>query len=1033
VRRLAICWLVAFILSGCNRPNGVGFVENEPDPSAIAESTSAPPSKGGVRSTDAEQKGVIQQLAQLVSEGKSEEARVFLKPHLIDQPDNFEFVFWAARIEESSGRFDVAVSLLSDIPEQDPKFGLIALGQTADLLVRLERFDEAIDRYERIVAAAPEIAIAHRQLGSLYNRLGRRQWAIPHLQMLLRLGDITQEELASLLSQRDAATTQPSRHAGLGDLKLTRQWLGPAAQARDLAAQHDSRESLRLLKQVFGEKTDSSTQPIQQQPTRDLSSIALLGRVSAELQDPEGIALWCSLVDEQQEQFAEHWFALGSLILHDGGAEETESAFAMLCQCVLLDPTDWVAYGLLQNRMNQLGETDHELKLRDRATWLKRSILASNEISERGIESTDAVIRLTESLRQLGRPLEANAWQIIAAGQQVALGRLSKNDPILTALQQRHQTLVASDESFASSNEVLCGLELPSDHEQIHDELLGRIRQKYSNRGGQESDPPKSRSEGESSPVIRWITREQQVGMDFRYCNADPVRDRDFQLYEQFGGGVAAMDYDRDGSVDLYFVQSAGKPLQSQGVHPNQLFSQRQGRFEDVTRVAGVGDCGYGLGVAIGDVNQDGFDDMLVGNFGHNQLYINQGDGTFVEPSLGEVWDATQWTSSIAIADLDNDGLPDIYEANYIDDESVFDRLPVGPNGRLTDFPGPENFKPAADRLLIQSADGQWSNQDLSIDSESAPSLGILIANLDQRARGNEIFVANDMRPNHLWEWREEGWRDAAKLKGCAYSARGGSGASMGIAAADFDNNGHLDLHVTNFYNEPVHLYMQNDQGAFVDAVVPAGLYGDSMPVLGFGTVAADIDNDGDADIVTVNGHIEDLRFRSAPFQMQPQLFLNHHARFQRHPFADDSGNDDFFNLASVGRGLIKTDWNHDGRLDLVATHLDRPANLVENVTESSAHWVQFELVGTRGERSAVGAIVTVETKSGNTQHWLTSGGGYSCHDERIIHAGLGMADRIESVHVRWPSGKQQQFNIQRIDCRMLLIEGQKKAHVTSP
>ncbi|TWT87967.1 FG-GAP-like repeat-containing protein [Neorhodopirellula pilleata] len=975
----------------------------------------------------------LQRLASLVTAGKLDEARDYLRPQLIDQPNNYELLFWAARIEDADGRTDGAVEILKEIPEHDPRLGLIAIGHSADLLTKLGRFDEAIDRYERIVEAEPQMAVAHRQLAFLYNRLGNRQSAIQHLQVLLRLGDITEQELASLLCLRDASYTQPLSTTDLAALDRNAQSIGLLGRARELATGNDLRAAYRLLRQEIVERINASATKAESPVILDPATIALLGRLVVELQDPEGIAFWCSLVEDHQERFAEHWFALGMWSFVVGGNENPQATAAMLGQCLLLDPTDWVAHGLLQNVMNQLKESKREQSFQDRATWIKRSILASNEISEKGILSTDAIVRLSESLVQLDRPLEANAWQMIAISSRIEANQSQETVEAVNDLKTTHQNLVALDKGFAQPSEILCGMPMPSDLSRIRDDILTKIKQKHDVNEiniRQSSDPARRQQSVESG---KWRMRQEEVGLHFRYRNSEPVRDLDFQLYEQFGGGVGVLDYDRDGSIDLYFAQSAGAPLENSGVFPNQFFAQIQGRFADVTMSSGVGDRGYGLGVAVGDINQDGFDDILVANFGRNVLFINQGDGTFIEPALAKVWEAKFWTSSMAVADLDGDGLPDVFEVNYIDDERVHERPTTGPNGRLSYFPGPEDFRPAKDRLLIQSDDGKWIESNLSDESASAPGLGILVGNVDSRTNHNEIFIANDTRPNSFWQFQDGTWKDLAKLKGCAYSARGGSGASMGIAAADFDNNGQLDLHVTNFLNEPVHLYMQDDQGVFVDKVVPGGLYGDSMGVLGFGTVAADTDNDGDADLVTLNGHIEDLRFRNAPFRMRPQFFLNQDGRFRLADVNNSFSSDHFFNQESVGRGLVKTDWNRDGRIDLIATHLDQPANLIENETDSLGHWIQLEFVGTHSERSAIGTIVAIETSIGESKQWLTSGGGYSCSDERIIHVGLGEVNRIDSVNVQWPSGSRQSFNIARINCRVMLIEGEAQPYVLSP
>jgi len=532
---------------------------------------------------------------------------------------------------------------------------------------------------------------------------------------------------------------------------------------------------------------------------------------------------------------------------------------------------------------------------------------------------------------------------------------------------------------------------------------------------------------------VRMRDRASEVGLQFQYDNAAPRKLRDFLIYEQFGGGVAVLDYDLDGNVDLYLGQAAGVPLKSIGEQPNCLFRQMDGLFTLVTNEARADDRGYSLGVSAGDLNQDGFEDMVVCNFGANTRLINQGDGTFKFVPLDEAWQHPVWTSAVAIGDVNNDNLPDVIEVNYLDDPAVFDMPPLNEQGRRLPNRGPESYHPALDRVLLQQPDSHWKSHWLATSEDDAsPGLGIVLANID-RSDGNEFFIANDMRPNQLWQadasqsLQEPAWRDVAKVLGCAYSAQGGSGASMGIAAADFDINGELDFHVTNFYNEAVHLYLQDRQRTFTDAVIPSGMYGDSMPVLGFGTTAFDMDNDGAMDIAVLNGHIEDLKFKDAPFKMLAQLFRQRLGRFSlvssESLAKEDSGN--YFTQPNLGRGLVRLDWNRDGNVDLVATHLDRPASLLENQTKSSHRWLQIELAGTVCERRAVGAIVTVKTDRGVWTDWMTSGDGYSCRQEPCLFFGLGDSTEVKQITVRWPDASEETFGPVSLGQRVLLTQHQ--------
>lgn len=1011
-------------IAACSKTEPITDDRVKPSPRIRGETPSVFSKQAAVISVSPEPLHV--QIPQLIKVEAYDNARAQLRNLLVADPQNWEAQYWWARVEEADGRLESAVALASEIPVEDPQFGLMSLGMAADLLIRMERYDEGLQRYLQIAKAAPSVALVRRQLASLLNRLGRRQEAIEHLRVLCRLGDITQTELASMLSRQDASITAGAQTGKSLQAQDASDWFGSAAIARDLISRGDPTAALQVLRQACSlepqARAESHSRGNRLNPTVSPAAVALLGRVAVDLGDDDSLNHWAKLVDSDQRSQADHWYALGVLAIRDGFPPETSAGF--LIEAVWQDPTDWVAYGLLENLMNQLGNEQAERSFHHCVLMIKRSIIAANQISEVPADSEDVFERLALSLEQLQRPLEANAWRTLAAYH------LSDKRKSLEQLQKRYLELAGSKAAFASSDFVLGSLKRDPNIQQHRGDLLKTLRTSRSQLDsvksafGQPIQDNATRQSDSPDVALRWHRAAKSSGIDFRYHNAAQPKMQDFQIYEQFGGGVAALDYDRNGAIDFYFAQSAGTPLQNNGGLPNRLFAQRSQQYSDVTLSAEVDDRGYGLGVAVGDLNQDGFDDLIVCNFGPNTVLINQGDGTFQKVSLGDRWDAESWTCSIAVADIDGDQLPDVVEVNYLDDPNVFEVPALDSGGRYLTFLGPESYRPAIDRILYQQFDQTWVAEELTGAEDAEPGLGVVVADFDGEP-GNEIFVANDMRPNQFWQREKEEMVDVAKLQGCAYSGRGGSSASMGIASGDFDGNGKLDLHVTNFYNEPVHLYLQQENHSFVDAVVPANLETESTPVLGFGTAAIDFENDGDLDLAVVNGHIEDLRFRNAPFKMKSQLFSQRDRRFEQRGVSDSDEGEDYFSTPVLGRGLIRTDWNRDGRVDLLATHLDCPAELLENQTQSSGNWLQLQLVGVDCERNAIGASVTVQTELGKKVEWLESGCGYSCSDERVLFFGLGDSRSIQAVSVRWPDGSVQELAACPLNQRALLVQGQ--------
>ncbi len=486
-------------------------------------------------------------------------------------------------------------------------------------------------------------------------------------------------------------------------------------------------------------------------------------------------------------------------------------------------------------------------------------------------------------------------------------------------------------------------------------------------------------------------------------------------------------------------VRAPGEPPAGRGTRPNQLARNLDSSVQNVTEPAGCDDRAYTCGITSGDWNQDGLPDLLIGNIQQNSLMINQGDGTFRLQDGDAMWGEAKYTTGLAIADVSGDDLPDIIEINYLDDPRIYDPIQYKPDGTPVVLPGPLHFQPAVDRLFVSLGDGSMrgelfggtpSIREVGPGEGTAPSatgLGVLVTSLDG-AVGNEVFVANDLMANHLWQrmpGRDDlAWQDLAVVRGVAYGAGGMPLACMGIAAADFDENGRLDLHITNFADQWSNQYMQNEGGVFVDLTLPLGLDRDSLKMLGFGTQAMDYDNNSTVDLVVGNGHVEDFTAKGTAFEMPTQVFAWQHGRFEA---MSVSGDPDYWNSGHLSRALARCDWNNDGLLDFVVTDLKEPVALLENRTQTPHHWLQLELVGTRCERDAIGAIVKVTTAGRTMTGVVQTGDGYMCKNQSILAFGLGDRDTVEQLTVQWPDGGQQTITGLKADQRWLIVQGQEQ------
>jgi hypothetical protein len=477
------------------------------------------------------------------------------------------------------------------------------------------------------------------------------------------------------------------------------------------------------------------------------------------------------------------------------------------------------------------------------------------------------------------------------------------------------------------------------------------------------------------------------------------------------GAGCAFLDYDGDGLLDVYLIHSGGPKGKA-----NQLFHQeKDGTFRDVSAGSGLDVAGYGMGVAIGDVNNDGRPDVLLTEYGATRLFINQGGGKFIEVTREAGLDNPLWATAAAFFDYDRDGWLDLIVVNYLDyDKSV---TCAGPGGK-PDFCGPNTF-PGTIARLYHNVGAKAKNgvgfEDVTLKAgltAKGKGMGVLCADFDGDG-WPDIFAANDMMANHLWINQRDGtFKEEALTRGLAYTGNGSAAANMGIAWADIDGDGLPDLFVTHLVDETHTLWKQEPRGLFQDRTVAAGLAGVPRST-GWGTAFVDFDRDGWLDLVYVNGAVRRNRdaAKASTFwgqYAQPNQLL---ANVGQGKYRDISAsNPALCRVPGMGRGLAVGDFDNDGAPDLLVTAIGSPVQLLRNVAPTKGHWLAVRAILPKYQRDAYGAEVTV--RAGGKSYWrlLNPGYSYCSSNDPRAYFGLGPSDRYDSIDVLWPDGATESF-----------------------
>jgi hypothetical protein len=484
-------------------------------------------------------------------------------------------------------------------------------------------------------------------------------------------------------------------------------------------------------------------------------------------------------------------------------------------------------------------------------------------------------------------------------------------------------------------------------------------------------------------------------------------------LPETLGSGCAFLDYDADGWQDVLLINGMDWPQHKRQRTTLRLYrNNRDGTFSDVTHRAGLDAEMYGMGVAVGDYNNDGFPDILVTCVGQNRLFRNTGKGTFVDVTAKSGLDNRLGFSTSALwFDYDRDGLLDLFVCNYVKwsaEHDVFCSL----DGKHKSYCTPEAYRGETCWLFHNRGDGTFEDVTAKsgIFDTSSKSLGVAMLDYD-RDGWPDLLVANDTQPNKLYRNLRNGtFKDVAVEAGIAFSAEGKARAGMGVDAADFDHSGLPGVAITNFDNEMIGLYRPATNGTYNDVAVQAGVGLASQNTLGFGCAFLDANLDGALDLIVANGHIDDTvrNIRgNVGYAQPPQIFLNNgQGKFQ--DVAASTG--DAFIQPKVGRGLCYADFDRDGDLDILMTTNNGPAYLYRNDQLAGNHSIRFRLTGTKSNRDAIGAMVRIEHEGSAQERLVKGGSSYLSQSELPVTFGLGKRDKIDRVTIDWPSGRTEEY-----------------------
>ena len=524
-----------------------------------------------------------------------------------------------------------------------------------------------------------------------------------------------------------------------------------------------------------------------------------------------------------------------------------------------------------------------------------------------------------------------------------------------------------------------------------------------------------------SQPPI-FVDVTEEAGIHFKH-NSGATEHK--HIIETMGSGGVFFDYDTDGDIDLYFVDSGNVPSEKQQASGNVLYrNEGDGRFTDVTEISGIGDTGYGMAASAGDIDNDGDLDLYVANFRQDKLYRNNGDGTFTDITEAAGIDNTLWSIAAVYLDFDVDGDLDIFVVNYLVYKTS---MPVTTYKGIIGYGHPRSYEGTPDVLYRNNGDGTFTNiAETAGVTNSVEGRGMAAVAWDYDQDGlPDIYVANDTNRNFLYHNNGDGtFTDESTFIGVGYDERGVAEGSMGIDCADYDGDGWFDLIVAN--SEKATLYKNEEGLFFLDATADSGLEQPTLPFIGFSPLFLDYDNDGHLDMFCANGNPQDV----------VELLVDHDTYAQRDQMFQNNGDGTYSDISEtagayfseelVGRAAATADYDNDGDMDIVIMNSNQRAVLLRNDGGNRKNWLGIKLVGIRSNRDGIGSKVTLTTEDMTQIREVKSGSSYASGSDTRLLFGLGESQHVKKVSIVWQSGTLQELEDISANQILTIVESEK-------